>query len=494
MKYKKKIINNYFFYIKFLINILKILLLKTIIILYMSESNNSSSLTNSENKTELTGKILNNNYFVIKEIGSGGFSYVWLAYDIRNKNYVAVKVQNIYNYGEAKDEIKIMRRIQEKKSEYLNTLIDNFKYEIDDGIHICMVFKLYAGSVFDLIKKGKYKNGLPINIVKSITKQILKGLHVLHNELNIIHTDLKPENILLLGININIKDIMNNLKKINFDSIFEKNVEDYKKTNNLTNYKFIKNKNKKHSLLQKTADEIIKQLYPSYTNNIDNKNLKKRIQSVEDITDSDNNQDNDQYESSSYNNSDEDSGSDDDSDDDPDYCIVDNEYVLNCKIAISDFGNCYYSTDKTNDEIQTRYYRAPEIILNNPYNKSVDMWSLACIIFELLTGEILFDPPKDKKFNRDKHHLIWIQQLIGPIPETLINKSKRKKYLFNKKGQIKGLDKDIPIKLLKDILINDHNINEKDANEVSDFLKKLLTYDIKERFNVIDCLNHNWLK
>jgi serine/threonine protein kinase len=40
--------------------------------------------------------------------------------------------------------------------------------------------------------------------------------------------------------------------------------------------------------------------------------------------------------------------------------------------------------------VQSRFYRAPEVILRIPYNTKVDMWSLGCIVAELFTGEPLF--------------------------------------------------------------------------------------------------------
>lgn len=546
-----------------------------------NSSDNSSSSSDSSLRTELTGEILNNNYFMIKEIGSGGFSYVWLAYDIREKKFVAIKVQNTKNYDDAKDEIKLMRRIREKKSIYLNTLIENFKYEIEDEKHMCMVFELFAGSTFDLIESGKYKRGLPLKTVKSIIYQVLKGLHVLHNELDIIHTDLKPENILFKGVNCRLKPIIEEFKKINFDSIYEKHIELYKKQHCLKNYKFLKNKKKKYKLLEKTAVDVTEKLRPHLDLDLDdsyesyesddnisidqakkskmsdeneqieknnnmietvfdelknkskspkerlilcNKMLKNsqnvrfrntllklkndiqkdidkkkkkidaRLQSVEDLTDSESNnkKDSDDILLNSSTDEDEDVFTASENTEE-DFCIVDEKYINNCQATISDFGNCYYGTDKTDDEIQTRYYRAPEIILHTPYDKSVDIWSIGCIVYELLTGKILFDPPKEKKFNRDKHHLFWIQQLIGKIPKKMIKKSKRRKYLFNKKGQLKGFDEDVPIWNLQNVLVEDHEIDKNTAIEISDFLMNLLKYNPEERYTVQDCLNHPWL-
>jgi serine/threonine-protein kinase PRP4 len=72
----------------------------------------------------------------------------------------------------------------------------------------------------------------------------------------------------------------------------------------------------------------------------------------------------------------------------PDNILISNN---NKTIKICDFGTAL-TTDEANlvDYMQSRYYRAPEIILGCPYNTSIDMWSAACTIFEIYTGNILF--------------------------------------------------------------------------------------------------------
>lgn len=40
--------------------------------------------------------------------------------------------------------------------------------------------------------------------------------------------------------------------------------------------------------------------------------------------------------------------------------------------------------------VQSRFYRAPEVVLRIPYSPKVDIWSLGCIVAELFTGEPLF--------------------------------------------------------------------------------------------------------
>ena len=40
-------------------------------------------------------------------------------------------------------------------------------------------------------------------------------------------------------------------------------------------------------------------------------------------------------------------------------------------------------------------YRGPEVILGSKYNTTADLWSLACMTFQMLTGDLLFNPKRD---------------------------------------------------------------------------------------------------
>ena len=60
-------------------------------------------------------------------------------------------------------------------------------------------------------------------------------------------------------------------------------------------------------------------------------------------------------------------------------------------IKLIDFGNACFSNKKMYKYIQSRYYRAPEVILELPYSTPIDCWSLGCILYELhFGGEALF--------------------------------------------------------------------------------------------------------
>ncbi|WP_371918795.1 protein kinase, partial [Pseudomonas sp. GW460-4] len=62
-----------------------------------------------------------------------------------------------------------------------------------------------------------------------------------------------------------------------------------------------------------------------------------------------------------------------------------------CKLV--DFGNTCWTHKQVTDDIQTRQYKCPEVILGSKYSTPADLWSFACICFELATGDVLFDPP-----------------------------------------------------------------------------------------------------
>lgn len=76
------------------------------------------------------------------------------------------------------------------------SLLDSFTHKGPNGSHVCMVFEVLGENLLGLIKRWNHR-GIPMPLVKQITKQVLLGLDYLHRECGIIHTDLKPENVLI---------------------------------------------------------------------------------------------------------------------------------------------------------------------------------------------------------------------------------------------------------------------------------------------------------
>ena len=59
------------------------------------------------------------------------------------------------------------------------------------------------------------------------------------------------------------------------------------------------------------------------------------------------------------------------------------------RVKVADLGNGCWTFHHFSTEIQTRQYRSPEVIIGAHYDTSADIWSLACMIFELVTGDFL---------------------------------------------------------------------------------------------------------
>lgn len=168
-------------------------------------------------------------YVVIKKLGWGHFSTVWMVKDrkaVQNNEgepFLALKVQkSADHYTEAAmDEVELLDCIHKERkkqqslpkekrdsdkvsagemtefSKYCATLHDSFFHTGPNGRHMCMVFSMLGCNLLSVIKAFNYR-GIPIPVVKNMVRGICKGLDFLHRKCQIIHTDLKPENVLLL--------------------------------------------------------------------------------------------------------------------------------------------------------------------------------------------------------------------------------------------------------------------------------------------------------
>lgn len=71
------------------------------------------------------------------------------------------------------------------------------------------------------------------------------------------------------------------------------------------------------------------------------------------------------------------------------------------------------------EDIQTRQYRSPEVLLGSGYGTAADIWSTACIAFELATGDYLFEPHSGADYSRDEDHLAHVIELLGEMPRNI---------------------------------------------------------------------------
>ncbi|XP_063064551.1 mitogen-activated protein kinase 14A isoform X1 [Engraulis encrasicolus] len=144
-----------------------------------------------------------------------------------------------------------------------------------------------------------------------------------------------------------------------------------------------------------------------------------------------------------------------------------------CELKILDFGLARQSDDEMTGYVATRWYRAPEIMLNwMHYSMTVDIWSVGCIMAELLTGRTLF-PGTD---HIDQLKLIMM--LVGtPGPELLMKISSE-----SARNYINSLPQ-MPKRNFADVFIG--------ANpQAVDLLEKMLVLDTDKRITATEALAH----
>lgn len=109
------------------------------------------------------------------------------------------------------------------------------------------------------------------------------------------------------------------------------------------------------------------------------------------------------------------------------------------RVKIADFGNANWVKLHFTDDIQTRQYRSPEVIIGSNWNWTVDLWSVACMVFELLTGDFLFEPKAGTGFQKEDDHLAQMIELLGPIPVELIFTGKFTDKYFTRQGVLRHI-------------------------------------------------------
>lgn len=173
-------------------------------------------------------------------------------------------------------------------------------------------------------------------------------------------------------------------------------------------------------------------------------------------------------------------------------------------IKVIDFGSSCYEHQRIYTYIQSRFYRAPEVILGAKYGMPIDMWSLGCILAELLTGYPIF-PGED-----EGDQLACIIEIQGMPSQKLLDQSKRARNFISSKGYPRycsvttGADNQVQLtggrsrrgkhrgppgskELVTALKGNDDPL-------FLDFMKRCLEWDPAVRMTPPQALRHAWLR
>ncbi|CAD8199089.1 unnamed protein product [Paramecium octaurelia] len=388
------------------------------------------------------GEVLLNRYVVIQKLGWGHFSTVWLAKDFKYDTYVALKIQkSASHYLEAAyDEVEILQKvaqnvqnpvwIQSLKEYYAEEgrthfnrddthtvqLLNSFVYKGPYGHHFCMVFEILGVNLLEIIKRYNYK-GCPMDIVRKMAKQILIGLDYLHRICGVIHTDLKPENVLLCLSDEEIKDIVEN-GQLTSNQLFSDRIHIYRKMLGIVKDEQKKEEEDDHedeeeTQMSKTQRRKLQRKKKKKQGHVKQEEEEEMPKSIKDLFKQDN------QKKISFK--------------------TQKPLPDNFRVKIADLGNACWIHHHFSTLIQTRQYRSPEVLLGIKYNPTADIWSFACMIFEMLTGDYLFEPRQGPNFSKNEDHLAQIQELLGKFPYEYGTRGAKAKRYFSQSGVMKRI-------------------------------------------------------
>uniref|UniRef100_A0A8C5DA15 non-specific serine/threonine protein kinase n=1 Tax=Gouania willdenowi TaxID=441366 RepID=A0A8C5DA15_GOUWI len=343
------------------------------------------------------GDIFADRYQVIKKLGWGHFSTVWLCWDMETRRFVALKVvKSAQMFTEtALDEIKLLKCVRQSdpkdlKRERIVQLVDDFRISGVNGEHVCMVLEVLGHQLLSWIIKSNYA-GLPLPCVKSVLTQVLQGLDYLHTKCKIIHTDIKPENILL--------------------RVDERYIQ------------------------RLAGDTKLWQLPGS-----------------------------------------------------PAAC----DLTSAGKTGATRAHSMCFKDKHFSEDIQTCQYRSIEVLIGADYDTPADIWSTACMAFELATGDYLFDPQSGATYTREEDHIAHIIELLGPLPTKFALSGRNSKRYFNHKGELRHISKLKPWSLTE-ILQDKYEWPRHEAFWFSSFLSTMLELLPERRATAAQCLKHPWI-
>jgi serine/threonine-protein kinase SRPK3 len=383
-------------------------------------------------------------YEIIQKIGWGHGGLVYLSKDLKTDTFVALKILKSHRYyrSEFKDEVKMRERLS--SSEFIVNLKDHFKVEMDGEDHTVAVYELMGVSLYEILKYYKFI-GLPIALCRFIGKEILKALIHFHQECGIIVGDLRLKNILIqmtAAQETSLQESGSMREKLDF-SVFRHTETPLVILNKHLGCNFVldstnpvkKGKPGKGKKGKKPANP---------------KDILKKLNKIG---------------------------------------LINEKFVL----KFSNLASACPIGESPKREVPSVNYLSPEIVLKLGYSEKVDIWSFACLMFELVTGQYLFEPFKGKGYRKEDDLLAQIREVLGPFNQDFLRNSNVFEKYFDQQGKVRHvlIERQWP---LFDLLVEKYFLAPEEARPFAQFLTDLLVVDSFKRPSAAQVLEHQWFK
>eukprot|EP01065_Artemidia_motanka_P024320 TRINITY_DN2898_c2_g1_i2.p1 TRINITY_DN2898_c2_g1~~TRINITY_DN2898_c2_g1_i2.p1 ORF type:complete len:556 (+),score=84.77 TRINITY_DN2898_c2_g1_i2:367-2034(+) len=159
-----------------------------------------------------------------------------------------------------------------------------------------------------------------------------------------------------------------------------------------------------------------------------------------------------------------------------------------CEVKVIDFGSSCYTTDLLSSYVQSRCYRAPEVVLGTTYGQKIDLWSLGAILPELHSGAVIFQNDSLPTM------LARITAICGPLPQSVVWGSRHGARFVTRHGvwYERRSDGSITLFFPKRTSVRQRMRKSKDDGFI-DFVTSLLDTDPAKRPTAREALRHPWL-
>ncbi|KAI9292758.1 kinase-like protein [Neoconidiobolus thromboides FSU 785] len=160
------------------------------------------------------------------------------------------------------------------------------------------------------------------------------------------------------------------------------------------------------------------------------------------------------------------------------------------EIKLIDFGSATFEDEFHSSIVSTRHYRAPEIILGMGWSYPCDLWSVGCILIELITGDAMFQT------HENLEHLAMMARALGPLPKVMYERaSKTGKAYFKSSAELNYPNDETTKQSLKNVngvktvakIVNRKGLL---GDALTDLITKLLTYEPEDRITAAQALEH----